>query len=315
LIALSRIQGNDINPDQAHGTVVRERPDPKATSLGSLLRQRPLLVFAAGIMMLQLANASMLPLMAGVVTARSPNWAPALIAASREILEAPDPRTAARALGEALRGRESAPVAGAIRALARGLYEAGCIRFGDFVLKSGQRSSIYLDLRRLVAFPALLEMVAGLYAAVLERLAFDRLAAIPYAALPIGTAVALRMRRPLLYPRREAKAYGTGQRIEGEFHPGEAVAVLDDVLTTGASKWEAIRVLEEAGLRVTDIVVLVDREQGGRPELEAAGYRVHAVTTLNVLLDALVAEGRLLPAERDRIREALRRSPAAASSG
>lgn len=81
LIALSRIQGNDINPDQAHGTVVRERPDPKATSLGSLLRQRPLLVFAAGIMMLQLANASMLPLMAGVVTARSPNWAPALIAA------------------------------------------------------------------------------------------------------------------------------------------------------------------------------------------------------------------------------------------
>jgi uridine monophosphate synthetase len=240
---------------------------------------------------------------------------PALIAASREILEAPDPGAAARALGEALRGREAAPEAGAIRALARGLYEAGCIRFGDFVLKSGQRSPIYLDLRQLVAFPALLEMVAGLYATVLERLAFDRLAAIPYAALPIGTAVALRMRRPLLYPRREAKAYGTGQRIEGTFHPGETVVVLDDVLTTGASKWEAIRVLEEAGLRVTDIVVLVDREQGGRPELEAAGYRVHAVTTLTALLDALVAEGKLLPAERDRIQEALRRSPAAASSG
>lgn len=81
LLALSQIRGNDINPDQAHGTVMRERPDPEATRLGTLLRQRPLLVFALGVMMLQLANAAMLPLVAGVVTSRSPGWAPALIAA------------------------------------------------------------------------------------------------------------------------------------------------------------------------------------------------------------------------------------------
>lgn len=81
LLALSQIRGKDINSDQAHGTVVRERPDPEATRLGTLLRQRSLLVFAAGVMMLQLANAAMLPLVAGVVTSRSPGWAPALIAA------------------------------------------------------------------------------------------------------------------------------------------------------------------------------------------------------------------------------------------
>lgn len=81
LLALSQIRGNDINPDEAHGTVVRERPDPEATRLGTLLRQRPLIVFALGVLMLQLANAALLPLMAGVVTSRSPGWAPALIAA------------------------------------------------------------------------------------------------------------------------------------------------------------------------------------------------------------------------------------------
>ncbi|WP_322801625.1 orotidine-5'-phosphate decarboxylase [Thermoflexus sp.] len=238
---------------------------------------------------------------------------PALIAVSREILEAADPGAAARSLLERLQGASS-PSAVA-RTLARWLYETGCIRFGEFVLKSGQRSPIYLDLRRLVAFPQLLERVAGMYAALLERLTFDRLAAIPYAALPIGTAVAIRTGRPLLYPRKEAKTYGTAQRIEGDFRPGETVVVLDDVLTTGASKREVIQALEEAGLRVTDIVVLVDREQGGRQELEAAGYRVHAVATLTALLDALVIEGKIPSAEGDRIRKALGLTPAPSASG
>ncbi|MFN3928401.1 MAG: orotidine-5'-phosphate decarboxylase [Thermoflexus sp.] len=231
---------------------------------------------------------------------------PALIAVSREILEAPDPGAAARSLVERWQGDPAkAPSSAHARTLARWLYETGCIRFGEFVLKSGSRSPIYLDLRRLVSFPQQLEAVAGLYAVLLERLSFDRLAALPYAALPIGTAVALRTGRPLLYPRKEAKGYGTGQRIEGEFRPGETVVVLDDVLTTGLSKREAIQVLEEAGLRVTDIVVLVDREQGGREELEAAGYRVHAAVTLTDLLEGLVEEGLISEEERRRVRAAL----------
>lgn len=243
-----------------------------------------------------------------VETVRALAGPPALLVAAREILEAPDPGAAARALRDAMGGPVAADLA-ALRRLARGLFEAGCIRFGDFVLKSGRRSPIYLDLRRLVSFPSLLETVAGLYAERLAGLTFDRVAALPYAALPIGTAVALRTGRPLLYPRKEAKVYGTGQRLEGDFRPGETVVVLDDVLTTGASKQEAIQVLEAAGLRVRDIVVLVDREQGGREELEAAGYRVHAVFTLTALLEALVAEGLLDAPTRDRLRAALWGAP------
>ena len=81
LLALSRIREREIDIVQAHGAIPREAPDKKATSVFSLIRQRPLLIFAASVLLLQLANAAMLPLMAGVVTTRSSQWAPVLIAA------------------------------------------------------------------------------------------------------------------------------------------------------------------------------------------------------------------------------------------
>ncbi len=160
------------------------------------------------------------------------------------------------------------------------LAEIGAIKFGEFRLKSGTISPIYLDLRVLVSHPSVLRMVARSLAIVLETCTFQRLAAIPYAALPIGTAVALEMDRPLIYPRREKKDYGTGRAIEGKFHPGETAVVIDDVITTGASKIEAIEPLVAAGLKVQDIVVLIDREQGGAADLATRGYRVHPVLKL-----------------------------------
>src|SRR6266436_4544567 len=81
IIALSRISDREIDPEQAHGAIVRIDPDPEATSVLHLLRQRPLLIFAGSVLLLQLANAAMLPLMAGIVTTRSSQWAPVLIAA------------------------------------------------------------------------------------------------------------------------------------------------------------------------------------------------------------------------------------------
>jgi len=128
-----------------------------------------------------------------------------------------------------------------------------------------------------------------------------RLAAIPYAALPIGTAVALELNLPLIYPRREVKTHGTARQIEGEFQPGDRALVLDDLITTGGSKLEAIRPLEAAGLEVRDVVVLIDREQGGREELEAAGYRLHAVLRLGEMLDRLAEAGRISQEQRDEV--------------
>src|SRR5512135_3222701 len=122
--------------------------------------------------------------------------------------------------------------------LAADLIASGCVRFGEFKLKSGLISPFYLDMRRLVSFPDALRRVAKAYAELLGGLTFDRLVGIPYAALPIGTAVALEMNRPLIYPRREAKEYGTRAAIEGAYDPGETAVVIDDLATTGETKIE-----------------------------------------------------------------------------
>jgi uridine monophosphate synthetase len=175
--------------------------------------------------------------------------------------------------------------------LANALLTAGCIKFGAFTLKSGLQSPIYLDLRRLITHPQILKRVAKAYAEKLSALQFDRLAGIPYAGLPIATAIALEMDRPLIYPRRETKAYGTQAALEGDFAPGEVVAVIDDLATTGGTKIESIQKLEAAGLVVRDIVVLIDREQGAGDMLAEAGYRLHAVVTLRELLDVWRASG------------------------
>ncbi len=179
------------------------------------------------------------------------------------------------------------------------LHNIGAIKFGKFKLKSGILSPFYLDLRVLVSHPTVLRYSALAMAQMLTSLTFDRIAAIPYAAMPIGTAIALEMNRPMIYPRREKKDYGTGRAIEGEFNRGEIAVVIDDVITTGVSKIEAIEPLHEAGLKVRDIVVLVDREQGGAKELESRGFRVHATLKIRSMMNALKEAGQVTTKEYD----------------
>ena len=179
----------------------------------------------------------------------------------------------------------------AIAELARDLVEIECVRFGRFTMKSGLPTPIYIDLRRLVSRPAVLKRVARAYAGVLGGLEFERIAGIPYAALPIATAISLQMDRPLIYARREAKEYGTRASIEGDFKPGERIVVIDDLATTGDTKVETIQKLENAGLVIHDVVVLIDREQGATDTLAKAGYRMHAVVTLAELLEAWRTSG------------------------
>lgn len=179
--------------------------------------------------------------------------------------------------------------------LADQLYDAGCIKFGTFTLKSGLTSPIYIDLRLLASHPALLRDVAREMAAAARDLSFDRIAAIPLAGLPIGTALALEMDRPMIYPRPQVKAHGRQRSIEGEFSPGETALVVDDLITRGTSKIEAVEPLESAGLKVNDVLVLIDREQGGTEDLKRRGYKLHAVLLLSDILDSLQESGRITP--------------------
>ncbi len=179
--------------------------------------------------------------------------------------------------------------------LADELLSAGCIKFGEFALKSGLKSPIYIDLRLIITYPKLLEQVGAAYFPLLEKLKFDRLAALPYAALPIGTAISLAGGYPMIYPRKEVKAYGTKASIEGEYNAGETVVVIDDLATTGGSKFEAIEKLTAAGLIVKDVIVLVDRQSGAKESLAEAGYAMHALLTISEMLDHWEGTGKVAP--------------------
>lgn len=177
----------------------------------------------------------------------------------------------------------AAPSSGLER-VALALAASGCVQFGEFTLKSGEISPIYLDLRRLASFPEAMKTIANALAETLRPLKFDHLAAIPYAGLPIGMAAALACNCSLIYPRRETKEYGTKAPVEGVFKAGEVAVVLDDLATTGGTKFDAIDQLKGVGLAVNDLVVVIDREQGAAQTLAAAGYRLHSVASLSGLL-------------------------------
>ncbi|HQY92388.1 orotate phosphoribosyltransferase, partial [Caldilinea sp.] len=248
-----------------------------------------------------------------------------VINASRSIANIGDPRRAAREMRDAInaaRRRAAAPVnvtqanvttedattGHPLRALVLDLADLGAVRFGNFTLASGIQSPIYIDLRLLVSRPALLARAAAAYATLLDDAPCDRIAGVPYAALPIGTAVAIAADKPLIYPRKEVKEHGLGKLIEGAWQPGERVAIIEDLITSGGSTIKTADTLRAAGLVVEHALVLIDREQGGVSNLANAGIIAHAVLTLTQILDILVDAGRLDAAKRQEVLAFLRKT-------
>lgn len=230
-----------------------------------------------------------------------------IVPVSRGILAAPHPGEAAQTLRLQLnRARERAaateprgePLPPRLQHLAEDLVRIGALQFGDFTLASGRQSPFYLDLRLLVSAPDVLNHAARAYADQLHKLDYELLAALPYAALPIGTAIALQTGDPLIYPRREIKAHGRGRAIEGTWRAGDVAVMIDDLITTGGSKVEAAQLLRDAGLQVRDVLVLIDRRPPGpSPELAEAGLRLHAVMALTQIVAHLANKG-LISAEQ-----------------
>jgi len=174
-----------------------------------------------------------------------------------------------------------------------GLFDAGCVKFGNFTLASGKQSPVYLDLRRLVSFPSVLDLAVEAYVDVLLKLQYDYIAGVPYAALPIASIAASKLKQPMVYSRKEVKTHGTGQQVEGVFEPGQRAVLVEDVLTSGGSLLTAADALSAVGLVADQAVVLVDREQGGVASLADKGISVHPVLTFSQILDRLYQGGKI----------------------
>jgi len=226
-----------------------------------------------------------------------------LINVSRAIMEAPDPGEAARSWRDQMeqaRGQVSA-VEGQVRSgqgqdiadVVMEMFKIGAIRFEPVTLKSGLVSPYYNNLRLLASYPMLLRKVAALMADTMREAGVEPhvLIGIAEAGIPLVVALSQHTDIPAGYVRSSAKAHGMTRMVEGSWADGATAVLVDDVVSDGASKLEVLAHLQNAGLRVRDIVVLVDRGQGG-PELMARhGLRCHAAITMEQALDILYSVG------------------------
>ncbi|MGH1519482.1 orotidine-5'-phosphate decarboxylase [Chryseobacterium sp. JK1] len=184
-------------------------------------------------------------------------------------------------------------------------YKLGIIKFGRFTLKSGIESPFYVDLRPLASDPKILKNLANYLLEMLPLDNFDLICGVPYAALPMATAMSLESYIPLIIKRKEAKSYGTKKLIEGIYQKGQNCLLVEDVITSGKSLLETIPEIEQEDLKVSDIVVVLDREQGGKQLLESKGYRVHTLFNISEVCDILQENGELSDEEVKRIQDFL----------
>jgi len=165
-------------------------------------------------------------------------------------------------------------------ALADAIRDAALLE-GDFVLRAGRRSSYYLDKYRFGTRPDLLRALGKAIAEAVREHEPDavRLAAPELGAVTLVTAAALELELPFVIVRGKAKEYGTANRIEGVYEHGDCVCLVEDVVTSGGAAIEAVEALREVGMRVSNAVCVVDREEGGVDTLARSAVRLRALFT------------------------------------
>ena len=178
-----------------------------------------------------------------------------------------------------------------VKEFATFLHQNEIIKFGDFTLASGKKSSYYVDLRLVPSYPHEFRMmIKHLQNKISEEVgleSFDSIVSVPTGGLVIASALAIETVKPLIYVRSKPKDYGTSKSVEGKIHDGMKVLMIDDVATTGGSVVNAIKSLKETNIKVTDAYVIIDRMEGAEEELKEQGVRMHSILDIIQITQAL----------------------------
>ncbi len=192
--------------------------------------------------------------------------------------------------------------------LIKALYNIGVFQFGEFQLKSGQTSTIYLNLRKIISYPKLMRQISEAMWQLVKDQPFDLICGVPYTALPIATCISLDHNIPMIMRRKEKKDYGTKQLIEGVFQPKQRCLIIEDVITSGTSILETAHDIEKAGLSINHLIALIDREQGGYDKI-ASLYPIVAVFKVTDILTHLLSENIASPTDYPFIETYLKARP------
>jgi len=175
------------------------------------------------------------------------------------------------------------------------LLRTGAIKFGTFTLASGKLSPYYIDLRLLPSYPEAFRKILGFYVALAKTdiglKNFDRIAGIPTAGIPFSAVLAFNLEKPFLYVRKEIKTHGRERRVEGLLMPGDRILLVDDLITTGTSLLGAADAVTAEGAVVKNVLVLIDREEGGKQALSKLGIKLHYLLKISEAAKTLYEVG------------------------
>ncbi|XP_015436497.1 PREDICTED: uridine 5'-monophosphate synthase [Dufourea novaeangliae] len=183
-----------------------------------------------------------------------------------------------------------------LRELAVALFEIDALKFGEFVTKIGLKTPVYFDLRVIVSYPKVMARLAkALWKFSEDCSNIVQICGVPYTALPLATLISMDSNIPMLIKRKEVKPYGTMKMIEGQFKQGDNCVIIEDVVTSGSSILETVHTLRNQGLEVTDTFVVINREQGGRKNIENHGIRMKSLYTITTILAYLLEANKITP--------------------
>ncbi len=161
------------------------------------------------------------------------------------------------------------------------LIKNNAIKFGDYILASGKKSPYYVDLRQTISSPITMDWIANALTRIIineiGRDKIDKILGVPTAGIPFATVVSQKLGLPLIYYRQARKEHGVRKKIEGILERNDRVLIVDDLITTGESVIEGSEVIRDQGGVVNELVVLLDREQGGQENLRASRIEPHVL--------------------------------------